>query len=194
MVAQRRSQRMSVDEWRALQRAHPDAKYEYIDGQVYFMSGGSLAHARIGSNVVRALEDALEGRSCYVYNSDASVRLSEERYVFPDATVSCNPADLPATELIEIKSPCVVVEVLSESTEGIDRLKKSLLYQACPTIQEYVLVATRYQAVEVQRRVGDLWTIHVFGFDDTVELTSLDASFPIDKIYRGTTVPVAQNE
>lgn len=71
MVAQRKPERMSVDEWRALQRAHPDAKYEYIDGLVYFMSGSSLAHARIGSNVVRALEDALTGRTCYVYYSES---------------------------------------------------------------------------------------------------------------------------
>lgn len=50
MVAQRKPERMNVEEWRALQRANPDTKYEYIDGQVYFMSGGSLAHARIGSD------------------------------------------------------------------------------------------------------------------------------------------------
>ncbi len=86
-----------------------------------------------------------------------------------------------------------MVEVLSESTEGFDRLKKSLLYQACPTIQEYVLIVTRYQAVEVQRCIGDLWTIHVFGPDDTIELPSLGVSLPIVKIYRGTTVPIAQN-
>ena len=57
---------MTVDEWRELERANPDAKYEYIDGQVYLMSGGSLAHSRIGSNTVRALEDALGSEPCYV--------------------------------------------------------------------------------------------------------------------------------
>ncbi len=57
---------MSVDEWRELERANPDAKYEFIDGQVYLMSGGSLAHARISSNAVRALEDALGSQPCAV--------------------------------------------------------------------------------------------------------------------------------
>jgi hypothetical protein len=61
---------MTVDEWRKLERATLDAKYEYIDGQVYLVSGGSLAHSRISNNTVRALEDALAGGPCYVYNAD----------------------------------------------------------------------------------------------------------------------------
>lgn len=57
------------------------AKYEYVDGLVYYMSGGTLAHARIGSNVVRALEDSLDSKACYVYNSDACVRVSGKCYI-----------------------------------------------------------------------------------------------------------------
>src|SRR5579859_2344362 len=114
---------MTVEEWRDLERANPEAKYEYIDGQVYFMSGGSLAHARIGSNTVRAIEDALGDQPCYVYNSDASVRVAETRYTYPDALVSCDPHDQPTTEQKQISTPRVVVEVLSDSTEGRDRLK-----------------------------------------------------------------------
>jgi Uma2 family endonuclease len=79
MVAQREPQYKTVDEWRELERTTPDAKYEYIDGQVYLMSEGSLAHSRISSNTVRALEDALADGPCYVYNSDASVRLTNLR-------------------------------------------------------------------------------------------------------------------
>ena len=65
MVAQREPQHMTVDEWREFERANPDAKYEYVDGQVYLMSGGSLAHSRISSNTVRALEDALANEPCW---------------------------------------------------------------------------------------------------------------------------------
>src|SRR5579884_3691598 len=133
MVAQREPRHMTIEEWRELERNTPDAKYEYIDGQVYLMSGGSLAHSRIGTNTVRALEDALGNQPCYVYNSDASVRVSETRYTYPDASVSCDPADQPTTEQMEVKTPRVVVEVLSDSTEGKDRIRKAHWYHTCTT-------------------------------------------------------------
>jgi len=193
MVAQREPQRITIDEWHQLERANPDVKYEYIDGQIYLMSGGSLAHSRIGSNTVRAFEDALGETSCYVYNSDASVRLSETRYVFPDVSVSCDQRDQPTTEQIEVLAPRVVVEVPSESTEGIDRIRKANLYHACPSIQEYMLIATRYQAVEVQRRAGNEWTLHVFGPNDEIELMSIGVRFPVATFYRGTVVLEAPN-
>lgn len=193
MVAQREPRHMSVDEWRALEQANLDVKYEYIDGQIYMMSGGTLAHSRISSNTVRTLEDALGSQSCYVYNSDASVRVSEMRYTYPDASVSCDPRDQPTTEQMEVQAPRVVVEVLSDSTEGKDRIKKAHLYHTCPTIQEYVLIATRYQAVEVQRRSGDEWTLHLFGVGDEIELASIGVRFPLAALYRGTAVPEMLN-
>ena len=194
MVAQRKPWHMSVDEWRELERANPESKYEYIDGQVSLMSGGSLAHARISSNTVRALEDALGSQPCYVYNSDASVRLSETRYTYPDASVSCDSGDQPTTERMQVQAPRVVIEVLSDSTEGKDRIRKAHLYRACPTIQEYVLITTRYQAVEVQRRAGDAWTLHLFGVGDEIELVSIGVQFPLAVLYRGTTVPEMPND
>jgi Uma2 family endonuclease len=194
MVAQRQPRYMTVDEWRELERARPDAKYEYIDGQVYLMSGGSLAHSRISNNTIRALEDALGSKPCYVYNSDASVRLSETRYTYPDASVSCDPGDQPTTEQMQIQAPRVVVEVLSDSTEGRDRMRKANFYHACPTIQEYVLIATRYQAAEVQRRSEDGWTLHLFGPGDEIEFVSIGVRFPLAVLYRGTTVPEMLND
>lgn len=194
MVPQRQQDYITVDEWRALEQANPDVKYEYIDGQIYLMSGGSLAHSRIGSNVVRTLEDALENKLCYAYNSDASVRISETRYTYPDASVSCDPRDIPTTEQMQVQTPRVIVEVLSDSTEAKDRLKKAHIYHACPSIQEYMLVATRYQAVEVQRRTGEEWTVHVFGPGDEVELVSIGVNFPLATLYRGTTVPEVVND
>lgn len=193
MIAQRKPQHMSVDDSPKLERANPDAKYEYLDGQVYLMSGASLAHSRIGSNAVRAIEDALSNHSCYVYNSDASVKLLVTRYTYPDASVSCDPLDLPTTEQKQVQSPRVVVEVHSDSTEGRDRITKAHLYRACPTIQEYVLIATNYQAVEVQPRAGNAWTLHVSGPHDEIELTSIGARFPVAALYRGTLVPALDN-
>jgi Uma2 family endonuclease len=76
MVAQRESRPLTIAEWHALEQAHPDQKIEYFDGQVSFMSSGSLAHSRISSNTLRTLEDALGTGPCNVYNSNASVKLA----------------------------------------------------------------------------------------------------------------------
>jgi Uma2 family endonuclease len=184
---------MTVEEWRELERSSHDVKHEYIDGRVYAMTGGSRSLGRIGGNAVRTIEDALnaKGKQCYVYNSDVAVRVSsEKRLTYPDTTVSCDERDKPTREETEIKFPCVIVEVLSDSTEAFDRGHKFAMYRACPTVQEYVLVATKYQAVEVYRRTSEGWTsIQFYEPGDEIELTSLDIHFPMDDIYRGAGIP-----
>lgn len=194
MVAQREPQHMTVDEWRELERTSHDIKHEYIDGQVYAMSGGSLAHGRIGSNAVRTLEDALATarKSCDVYNSDVAARLSPRRYTYPDASVTCDERDRPAPDRTEVQAPRVIVEVLSDSTEAYDRGRKFGFYRACPTVQEYILVATRYQAVEVYRRTPKGWAIYQsYGPGDEIELTSLEVHFPLTALYKNAGVPEA---
>ncbi len=188
MVAQRLPQHMSVDEWRELM-FNGHLKYEYIDGRVYLMSGGTANHARIGINVVRVLEDALGNGPCNVYNSDLSVRLSETRYTFPNATVTCDEHDQGEEDMVQ--SPRLIVEVLSDSTEAYDRGKKFAFYRQCPTIEEYVLIATDHQAVEVFHRTPEGWSAYrarLYSPGDTVEITSLGISFPLADLYRRTTV------
>lgn len=189
MVAQREPRSMTVDEWRELERASPDVKYEYIDGRVYLMSGGTANHARIGSNAVRALEDALGDSPCNVYNSDLGVRLSETRYTYPDASVTCDKRDQGDTDMVQ--SPRLILDVLSESTEAYDRGKKFALYRQCPTIEEYVLIATDLQSVEVFHRTPEGWVAYharVYGPGDTIELASIGVQFPLSVLYRRTTV------
>ena len=189
MVAQRLSQHMTVEEWRELLLNSHGVKYEYIDGRVYSMSGGTANHARIGSNVVRVLEDALGDSPCSVYNSDLSVRLSETRYTFPDASVTCDERDQGEEDMVQ--SPRLIVEVLSDSKEANDRGKKFALYRQCLTIEEYVLIATDHQAVEVFHRTPEGWSAYharLYGPGDTVEIASLNIHFPLASLYRRTTV------
>jgi Uma2 family endonuclease len=188
---------MTVDEWRELERRSHDIKHEYIDGLVYAMAGGSLAHGRISSNAIRTLEDALAARDkpCNVYNSDVAARLSPTRYTYPDATVTCDERDQAAPDKTEVQAPHLIVEVLSDSTEAYDRGRKFGLYRACPTLEEYVLVASRYRAVEVYRRTPQGWTNYqAYGSGDEIELMSLDVRFPVAALYRNAGVPEALAE
>jgi Uma2 family endonuclease len=182
---------MTIEEYRELERTSRDVKYEYVDGHVRAMSGGSRAHGRIGSNVVRLLEDALDDTPCHTYNSDVRARLSPTRYTYPDASVSCDPGDDETTEGIEVQSPRLIVEVLSESTEAYDRGLKFVRYQACPSLQEYVLIATDYQAVEVFRRTSRGWAEYrAYRPGEEIELVDGRVRLPVSALYRRTTVPV----
>jgi len=185
MVAQEAPRYVSVEQWRQLLRAS-EIKYEYRDGVVVAMAGGSADHSRIAINVIRALEDGLGDRPCLVYNSDMAVRLSASAYTFPDATVTCDERD--QGRVTEIQAPLVLVEILSDSTERDDRTDKFALCRTCPSVQEYVLIATRYQGVEVYRRAPGDWTAHTYKHGETVELKSINVQIPVSSLYRRTSV------
>ena len=174
---------MSVEEYLALDRASQDVRYEYIDGIVTMLAGGTTNHSRICVNIVGELRTAVRGKSCQVFNSDLKVGISATRYVYPDASVSCDPRDLEERGDI-IHHPCLVIEVLSPRTEASDRRQKFTYYRACSSVQEYVLVSTDEQAVDVYRRATEkLWTLHLFEAGDEVELKSINVSIPIAALY-----------
>jgi len=186
MVGQRMPQYMTVDEWRELER-QSETKHEYIDGQVYAMAGGTLDHSFVAVNIVALLNRALGKGPCRTYNSDAATRLSPTHFTYPDATVTCDERD--RGRITEIQVPRVIVEVLSDSTEARDRGVKFEYYRACPSVQEYVLVSTRRQLIEVYRRAQEGWMLHIYGPGDEVVLTSIDVHLPLATIYEGTDVP-----
>ncbi len=191
MVAQpSRSRSMSVDEWRELEQ-HSDIKHEYIDGQVYAMARATLAHVQISANAMLALRNALGNGPCYTYVSDATARLSSTRYTYPDVVVTYDEQDHPTTRQREVQAPRVVIEVLSPgSTEEYDRGEKFGYYRECPTVEEYVLVSTKRQLVEVFRRTTEGWTVyHIYEPGDEVELISVGVRIPVATFYEMTDVP-----
>jgi Uma2 family endonuclease len=182
MVAQPHRSRMSVEEYITFERANPEVRYEFIDGQISMLAGGTADHSIISANIIRELSLALRGSPCRVYTSDMKVRLSEQRYVFPDVSVSCDPRDQGSVEAL--RYPRLIVEVLSPSTEAYDRGKKFSYYRACLTIEEYVLVDTQQQAIDLYRREQEtFWRLSPLGSGDLVKLQSLGVSFPIAAVY-----------
>jgi len=180
-MASERTPTMSVEEYFELEENNPDTRYEYLDGYVYMMSGGSANHATISGNIYTLLKSFLRGGPCRVYNSDMKVRVSEKRYFHPDVTVTCDPRDRGNTDLIQ--SPRLVIEVLSPSTEARDRGRKLQCYLACPSIEEYLLVDTRSMRIEIYRKEQKKWVYDAFEADDEVELTTLGVHFPVIDAY-----------
>ncbi|NER08729.1 MAG: Uma2 family endonuclease [Okeania sp. SIO3C4] len=157
-------------------------RYEYFNGQVFAMAGGTLPHADIALNLATLLREPLRGR-CKVRNSDAKVGITDEGpFTYPDLSISCDERDRTARQFI--RYPCVIIEVLSPSTEAYDRGGKFALYRRLSTLQEYVLVSSETKTVEIFRRdaVGE-WRFIPYSEGDTIELMSLGITLSLNAIY-----------
>ena len=173
---------MTVEEYFELCRSNPDARYEYIDGQVTMLAGGSLNHARIITNITGMLGNLLSGGPCQPFTSDAGLQVAADRYVLPDVAVTCDDRDHQDNDYLRF--PCLLFEVLSPSTELADRGRKFTYYRKLPTVKEYVLVNSLEVSIEMFRREKNtLWTLHLFGIDDEVTLVSVGVTLPVREIY-----------
>jgi len=172
---------MTVEEYFQLEENDPDTRYEYIDGHVYAMAGGTANHDTIKSNMQRILWHLLRGGKCRVYSSDMKVYISETRYFHPDVTVTCDPLD--RGRLQAIQSPWLSVEVLSPTTELSDRTWKLKNYCAHPTIEEYVLVDSQSLKVESYHKEQNKWIYEAFEKTDDITLHSLGVHFSLAAAY-----------
>lgn len=159
-----------------------EVRHEYIDGQVYAMGGAKDRHGLIVNALAFALTPAARKRTCQLFTSDMKVRLAiagKPVFYYPDLLVTCDPAD---REPYFRCCPCLIVEVLSESTERIDRREKFLSYQTLPSLQAYWLVAQDASRVEVFRRKND-WQPEYFTSGE-IPVDCLDLSITVEAIYQ----------
>lgn len=185
---------MSPQEYLVWELEQP-IKYGYMGGRAYAMSGGTIPHNQVAVNLVALLNPRLRGSGCKTLSSDAKVGLSEiGPYHYPDVSVTCDERDRAARS--HIQHPCLIVEVLSDSTEAFDRGKKFRHYRRIKELQEYVLIDPDAMSVECYR-INDRgkWELtHYVGTDESeasvqVELTSVDLSFPIEALYENISLP-----
>jgi Uma2 family endonuclease len=178
----------SVEEYLKIDEDSYEARYEYIDGDVRMLAGGTNNHAMISVNISSILHQVLVEQPCITYSSDARVQLSPSRYVYPDITISCDEREQGNDKTLLY--PRLIVEVLSPGTEAYDRGNKLRYYRECPTIQEYMLVDSQQPFIEVfKRQENNFWTYHAFESGDIVELACLDVRFPASEVYRKVKFP-----
>jgi len=178
-VEHRRS--ITVEEYFQLEENDPETRYEYIDGNIYAMAGGTANHDIIKSNIQRILWPLLHGSGCRIYSSDMKVYVSETRYFHPDVTVTCDPQDRGRVKAIQ--SPRFIVEVLSPMTELIDRTWKLQNYCAHPTIEEYVLIDSQSFKIESYHKEQNRWIYEAFENTDDIALHSLGVHFSFTDAY-----------
>jgi Uma2 family endonuclease len=158
-------------------------RHEYVNGEVYAMSGGTINHSKIASNLNFILKSHLRGGGCQILTSDARVNIVQSNdYVYPDLSVTCDDRDRAAIQAI--KYPCLVVEILSPSTANYDRGDKFRMYRRNPSLRDYLLIDTEKIAIDLYRHneLGN-WEIVNYQAKDLIELESINLSCLIEDIY-----------
>lgn len=175
-----RLERLSIEEYLASEQ-RSQIKHEYADGLLFAMAGASERHNRIMLNIGVRLHGFSRGTPCIPFVADMRVRIDQLIY-YPDVMVCCETGD---DHPFLKHSPCVVIEVLSEGTERIDRGEKLYNYQRLSSLQAYVLVAQELARVEVYRRgqAGQwLYECHD-GLDAAIELPCPPMRLSLAEVY-----------
>lgn len=182
MVAAKEHFYMTPEEYLEWEEQQP-LKYEYMDGEVYVMSDNTLPHNTIALNLACTLKSHLKTKGGKVLICGAKVQVSETGpYHYPDVVVSCDERDKKAINFLQY--PCLIIEVLSPSTEGFDRGKKFRNYRQIETLREYVLVSAEQKLIEYFR-INDkgVWELYSFSENETLKLESIDFNCSVELIY-----------
>ncbi|MGC9504748.1 Uma2 family endonuclease [Baaleninema sp.] len=163
-------------------------RHEYRDGEVFAMTGGTLNHSAIVLNLATTLKIHLRGSGCRPFSEGTKTRVeSSNAYYYPDVVVSCDDRDRPSKEQY-IEYPRLIIEVLSPSTARFDRTEKFADYRTIPSLEEYVLVSTDRQQVEVFQKV-DRGNWAIAPTTDPIQLASVNCAISIADIYEDTDIP-----
>ncbi len=178
-----------------------DIRHEYVDGEVFAMAGAGEAHNLIAMNVASGLRGAARGGPCRIFISDMKVRVAAwNAFYYPDILATCDPSD---TQTYFKEHPCLIVEVLSPSTERTDRRdtrkghhrhckpvnrqhwrEKLLAYRMLESLREYVLISQDQRRVEVYRRAEDgAWSLETLSDGDALRLECVNATLTLDEVY-----------
>jgi len=171
---------ISVEEYLAGEQ-HSELRHEYIDGQVYAMTGASRPHGLIASALVFALTPSVRRKGCQLFMADMKLRLEiggKTVFYYPDLLLTCDPQD---RELYFCSAPCLIVEILSESTARVDLREKLLAYQTLPSLQTYVLLEQDSMRAEVYQRAAN-WQVE-YVEQGAIRIDCLDMDLPLADVY-----------
>ena len=180
---------MTVEEYFRLE-ADADVRHEYRDGDILAMAGGSYNHSLIITNLVGELRNRLRGGGCRVLESNLRLRIPRKaKYYYGDVPVVCGEPqfDPGAPQNTTVLNPRLIVEVLSDSTEGFDRGEKFADYREIESFREYVLVSQHTARVEVYLRQDEgTWRYQPrAGPDAVARLDAVGVDLPLAEVYAG---------
>jgi Uma2 family endonuclease len=162
--------------------ARSDVRHEFVAGNLYAMAGATERHNIIAMNVAAVLWNATDGVTCRVCGSDMLVKISDSAAYYPDVIVTCDPAD---TEPLYKTRPCLIVEVLSQSTSLTDVREKLLEYQRIASLQSYLIVYQDARCVIHYFRDVEGWQQETLIGDGEIQVDCPATTLSLSQIYRG---------
>ena len=163
-------------------------KHEYYQGEVFAMSGASLKHNKIFSNLFGEIAHKLKGKECQPYGSDLRIHIPQNTlFSYPDISVICGEANLTDDNFDTATNPTVIIEILSKSTRNYDRGTKFKLYRDIESIKEYILVDSLSVSIEVfSKNESNIWELHEYKtIDDCLVSSALNLTILLKDIYEG---------
>jgi Uma2 family endonuclease len=177
---------MSLDEFLRFENAHLE-RHEFVAGEVFAMSGGTLRHSRIIQNISFTLMSRLRGGPCEVHSNIVKVQVGDDRIYYPDGLVLCGR--VPGDALV-VHEPLVIVEVTSPSTSRADRTDKLDGYRRLTSLETYLIVDQHRRRVDRHWRDADRsWQWEQYLVDGSVPIPRLDTPLTLDEIYEGIDLP-----
>jgi Uma2 family endonuclease len=178
---------ISVEEYLRLEEI-ADLRHEFVAGERFAMTGGTVRHSTITLNIASHLRARARGGACRVFVTDLKVRAASDVFYYPDVVVQCTPA---ADTDVYVHEPCLIIEVTSRSTAATDRREKLVAYRQIETLRAYLVVHHGRRRVDVHSRgVGtDAWTHVIIAGDGVVPIPSPEGTLPLDLIYEGVSLP-----
>jgi Uma2 family endonuclease len=176
---------LTPEQYLEIERA-AETRSEYIGGQMYAISGGTLNHARIAANALSRLNEQLRGEPCEAVGSD--LRLYSEQfgfYTYPDIVITCGQVKLQDRHNDTIMDATAIVEILSPSTKNYDRGEKFRFYRALPSFSEYVVLSQDAIRAEHHVRQPDgSWLFREFNSPESeLELNSIGCRLNLGSLY-----------
>jgi len=167
-----------------------ETRHEFVNGEIYDMSGGTATHNKIAVNVSFALESVIRKNKlpCRSFVNDLRLRiLKANMFTYPDVMLICGKIEFEAGRQDVVLNPVVIFEVLSESTSNYDRSRKFAAYRQIPSLEEYVMIDQARVSVEVFRRdKTKFWIFEALEeLTDTLKLKSVGIEISVAGIYEG---------
>jgi Uma2 family endonuclease len=185
---------LSVEEYLSLEE-QALIRHEYVNGQIFAMTGSTEAHNVICGNLYAMLHQHLRGSGCRAFINDMKLMIEQANcFYYPDIMVTCEPFE---SKSLFKHHPVLIVEVLSPSTKHVDRREKLIAYRQIASLQQYLMIHQNKYRIDSYRRDADnQWEVSSFGIANSLVLISRPPilEIPITSIYEGVALDLTVEE